>query len=249
MFDLDPAQLTVEFGMQYVTVTGADEISVSIRTAAATRLGGRYVIEGDAPEVDHASFAVGTVPADPDLATTISLSASTVHDGRQAFEFRALSGPLRFELRRAPPGWYLKSAIVNGLDATDHPVIFGPGGVREGELEVVVARGGRIAGRATDPRGGQVRDYAVVVFSTDASQWYFRSRLLKQVRADGDGAFSVPGLPPGEYWVAAVDWVPGGDDGEWQTPVVLGALVPGAQRVRVGELDDVSVTLRLTRMP
>jgi hypothetical protein len=73
-----------------------------------------------------------------------------------------------------------------------------------------------------------------------------RQRWLKLARAADAGRFAVEGLPPGEFWVAAVDRVPGDEqEGEWQTPAALGSLVPGAQRVRVSEGEPAAMTLRL----
>jgi hypothetical protein len=56
----------------------------------------------------------------------------------------------------------------------------------------------------------------------------------------------VEGLPPGEYWVAAVDRL---EPDSWLTPDNLDALVPSAARVTVHEGQVVSTDLRLLRRP
>jgi hypothetical protein len=74
------------------------------------------------------------------------------------------------------------------------------------------------------------------------------SRYLMLARANEDGAFSIVGVPPGEYWVAAVDEIPGNAAfGEWQTPDVLSSLLPGARRLRVADTQPATTELRLMR--
>jgi hypothetical protein len=86
----------------------------------------------------------------------------------------------------------------------------------------------------------------VVVFPVQRTYWTPHSRHLKYAQARGDGSFEITGLPPGEYWVAAVDVLetgPGGD--EWQHPAVLDALAPRAERLTLAESEAHSMTVRL----
>jgi hypothetical protein len=61
------------------------------------------------------------------------------------------------------------------------------------------------------------------------------------------GGVTVPSLPPGDYFVAAVDGLGADMDGEWQNPDVLAALSTRAQRVTVGERQRATAELRLIR--
>jgi hypothetical protein len=66
----------------------------------------------------------------------------------------------------------------------------------------------------------------VDAFATASSLWsQLASRYLTMVRTEQDGTFRAAGLPPGQYYVAAVDRLP---EGEWQDPDVLDSLVPRA---------------------
>jgi hypothetical protein len=67
---------------------------------------------------------------------------------------------------------------------------------------------------------------------------------VKQRRSDANGSFTIDGLPPGEYWVAAVDRL---EQGNWLTSENLDALVPVAARVTVREGQVLSTDLRLSR--
>ena len=56
----------------------------------------------------------------------------------------------------------------------------------------------------------------------------------------------IGNLPPGEYYVAAVDWMQGTEGfGEWQDPAFLNAIAPRATRVTLTEGQAVSITPRL----
>ncbi len=83
-------------------------------------------------------------------------------------------------------------------------------------------------------------DYAVAVFAADRSLWYRDSQRLRAAHSGRDGAFSVSGLPPGDYLVAAIDTLDGldqatGAPGEWGDAMLLERLAPRAQRVTLSE--------------
>ena len=86
--------------------------------------------------------------------------------------------------------------------------------------------------------------FTVVAFSVDRANWFAGSRHLKRASSSSNGSFDVNGLPPGEYFVAAVDTVGPGD---WQAPNTLEALVQGAARVTVREGQAQTIGLRLLR--
>jgi hypothetical protein len=64
------------------------------------------------------------------------------------------------------------------------------------------------------------------------------------VISTADGTFSGDGLPPGDYFVAAVDTVPGGRGGDdWQDPDYLETLMPRAQHLMLSEGTRVTLSL------
>jgi hypothetical protein len=113
--------------------------------------------------------------------------------------------------------------------------------------EVVVSKAGAtIAGHVTDNRSAPVSDYSVIVFATDRTKWLANSRFVKLGRPSPDGGFEVAGLPPGEYWVAAVDAIQGNQGvGEWEKPEVLESLATRATRVTLAERERFMTVLRL----
>jgi hypothetical protein len=165
----------------------------------------------------------------------------------EPFTLSALAGETRLRFWTDDENWYLKSILINGFDIADTPFDFGFDGRDYSDVEVVFSRlGASIAGRATDERAAPVRDYAVLVFSTDRDKWVVGSRWVKLARSSADGVFKVPALPPGDYWVAAIDRVdatPAAAD--WVDAELLTMLSSRATRVTLGERQSHTATLRL----
>ena len=68
-----------------------------------------------------------------------------------------------------------------------------------------------------------------MAFAADRDLWYDRSRFAKIAASDANGAFSIRDLPPGDYFVAAVDRRRASEEnGEWLDPDLLDSLTPGA---------------------
>ena len=72
----------------------------------------------------------------------------------------------------------------------------------------------------------------------------FNPNRLRETRAATSGVFSIAGLPPGEYFVIAIDDAQA--DG-WQDPARIDALRAQATRVSVREAEQKQVDLRLVR--
>jgi hypothetical protein len=237
---LTATTVSSEFALHPVFVDDTT-VEIAMHTSPPARARGRLVIDGDAT-LQPGAFVVAAAPAEADRPATAS--ATVRPDG--TFDLDGLLGPVRLRLAQAPAGWYLRSVVVNGVDMVDTPVTFE---AVSGSVAVLVAPGAEIAGRGLDARREPHRDYSVVAFPTDPNGWYDQSRFLKLARSAPDGSFRIQGLPPGEYWVAAVDGLPGGADwGTWQDPDVLNSLIAAAQRVVVRGTERVTTDLRVVRM-
>jgi hypothetical protein len=102
--------------------------------------------------------------------------------------------------------------------------------------------GARIRGSLADASDTRAPEFLVIAFSTNRANWFPGSRHIKRAETGPNGSFDVDALPPGEYYVAALDTLP---PGEWQSPERLGALLQQAVRVAVGEGQARTLTLRL----
>jgi hypothetical protein len=108
--------------------------------------------------------------------------------------------------------------------------------------------GGSIAGHVTDAHSTPIDTYTVIVFPTDRKAWSADSRVVKFARPAPDGGFEVAGLPPGEYWVAAVDAIQSNQGvDEWTKPEVLEKLSVRATRVAVADRGRYMTVLRVIR--
>jgi hypothetical protein len=68
------------------------------------------------------------------------------------------------------------------------------------------------------------------LFPEDGSRWVEESRLIRSTRPGTDGVFEFRDVIPGDYLVAALEYVRTGD---WADPAFLEDLRSSAKRVRV----------------
>lgn len=136
-----------------------------------------------------------------------------------------------------------RGIYLNGTDVTDTPLPFGTESQSVRDLEVVLTtRGTELSGSVTDDRGVRLTDYTAIVFAMDRALWYADSRFLTRTTPETDGTFVLRGVPPGQYFVATVDRIPGT---RWQDPAFLDSLAPFASRVTLAEGQQISVVPRL----
>jgi len=148
-----------------------------------------------------------------------------------------------------PDGWFLESVTLAGRDVSDVPLE-----VRDQPIPSIVIHltdtpmllGGTV--QPATPGDALDADLVVVAFPEDRARWVdfgnTPRRLLSAV-VSPSGAFVIRGLPPGEYYVAALR---DDDLGDWRNPATLEALVSVAERVTMaGASQQVSVVLRKRR--
>jgi hypothetical protein len=252
------------FAAQELSV-GQTPVRISIKASHGAALEGRLVIEGtvEQPRCDVGSIILsgGGTPIDvPCLSggTPFQIASAALDDrarvdatmaviGRTEFFLSGLFGPTGFSLRRASADdWYLKSFTINGVDVSDTGFDFGAQPATITDSQIVISRNGAsISGRLRESGSD---GYFVVAFSTSREQRFAYSRRVKFARAGTDGTFRIGGLPPGDYFVAAVDHIEGtADGGEWQNPELLLRLESGAERITLLEGQADTVSLRLNQ--
>lgn len=237
-----PRGVLDEFTAAFVTVAGTDVAGVALRTSPGSTAAGRITLDGQVGEFFHNEIDLMAVPVDLDL----SLNRRTSYMGigpDLTVGIGGLTGPRVFRLTRAPREWALKAVLLNGVDITDIPLNFGATSQSVRDLEIVLTeRASEVSGRVNDARGRGVPDATVVVFSGDRQSWGPASRFVATAKTGRDGTFSIRGLPPADYFAAAVDSVA---DGEWQAAEFLDAVFPDATRSTLFDGDKLSVHLRL----
>jgi hypothetical protein len=170
------------------------------------------------------------------------------------FELTGRAGAYRVTTQHIgwlPGGWWLKSATIGAVDITESPFTFKPGNTYSGARLVFSQTAGEVSGRVLQGNIAAGRG-SVVVFPTDRRKWYDGSRFVRSTSIVESGLFRVSGVPPGEYFVAAVadalateKWARflGGAPPDRD---VLERLRGSARRVLLAERGQVSMDLPLT---
>ena len=249
-----PTALSLQFAMSYVNVTTSDPPPVELIMAQGSTLTGRVRYEG-APPGPAPLLTISTLSTDRDRSPFQGNLPQTVDvqpDG--SFQTAATFGPTLIQAEPQRSDWYLKSVLFRGQDLVDTPFDFGVGSTLR-DVEVVISTtGATVTGLVVDDRGAPVRDYAVLVFPTFRDQWFPASRWVKSLRVQSrTEPFTITGLPPGDYWVAAMEPPQlanplegsGSSRTQMADPELLQALSGRATRIALGEGQTQDVALRL----
>ena len=143
------------------------------------------------------------------------------------FELDGVPAGMHLIRANAPGGWWLKSVQLSGRDLIDTPIEIRDGQQVRGLTLVFSNLVTQIDGTVTDAKNQPVSGVNVIAFSTQQAQWIPQTRTIQAVRPDQNGRFQFRTLPPGEYFIAAVD---GAEQGEWFDP----AFLTGSARTRRG---------------
>jgi protocatechuate 3,4-dioxygenase beta subunit len=153
----------------------------------------------------------------------------------------------RYWVRAGDPRAAIRQVLFNGTDVTDAPIEVRDD-AREAQLTVVLtSRLSRIDGTVVDDGGKPVNGVLVVAFSTTPERWRLPATRYVALRSTGgNGAFTVEGLPAGDYYVGVtteVDRTPflelyGVD------PDILDRMRPSATMVTVGDGQTARVSLQ-----
>jgi hypothetical protein len=225
-------------GVLPVEVFGADQSGLTIVVGTGGTLSGRVVSSNGEP----LPFPSGAVLIGARRADGLRLMAgeSVRLAGAWTFEGRGLLGPRLIRVARLPDGWWLKAVLREGQDVTDAPIDFDHGIAVGGITIVLDDNPTRLEGTVADASGARVEDYTVIAFSPDKARWGAETRFIHAGRPDHAGRFRLTGLPPGEYLIAAVDYV---ETGQWFDPDYLASLGRTAVRVTLDPGESVSIDM------
>ncbi len=140
------------------------------------------------------------------------------------------------------PGWYLRSAMLNGRDLLDLPPEFEHTvGDLTGVVLTFLDQPTRLNGTVTGDDGAPVTGTTVIVFPVDRQLWSSIYRRLRSTRPDSKGHFAFDNLPPGDYLMTTVSDM---DPGSWKAPAFLETLVSTSLRLSLGEREQKTQGLR-----
>ena len=215
-----PPNMPTLWAAAEVYVTGQDlEIPLMLQPGVA--INGRVVFEGAAPApAELQTLSVALVPLGS--GGTVRTSGGGHVDAERRFTFAGITpDTYRFETTWSAPGardrWVLKSSTANGRDAFDAPLQVQPNETLDWTLTYSDKPTG-VSGVLKEPGGRPATDYYILVFAADRRYWTPASRRIRMTRPGTDGSYSVKGLPPGDYYLAALADL---ETGEWNDPVLL----------------------------
>lgn len=231
-----------------VSVEGpAVEVPVTLNTGL--RVTGQVQFDGGAEQPDRERLPGIRVTLDPADGRTAGLAATLRGRIEATGQFRTMAvppGTYFVRVDNVPQNWYFRGATFGGRDVTDEPLTIDAEDI-DGVVLSFTDRQTELAGSVTDPDGNQDSRALVLAFPTDRTGWInygSRPRRLQSARVDQTGSYRLTGLPPGEYFVAAVR-----DEtaGNWQQVDFLESVAGQATRIRLGAGDSQTQSLRVIR--
>jgi hypothetical protein len=225
-----PSNAPTQWAAADVNVNGQD-IEIPLTLQPGVPINGVVAFEGARPtaaELQTLSFAL--MP--PGSGGRALYSGGGRVDAEGRFTFASVTpDTYQFVPTWNAPGardkWFIKSSTANGRDAFEAPLQVNPGEALEWIVTYTDKPTG-LTGTLQDSGGRAATDYYILVFSSDRNHWTPGSRRVRMTRPASDGSYSVQGLPPGEYFLAAPTDL---ETGEWNDPALLEQLVRSSARV------------------
>jgi hypothetical protein len=216
-----------------IDIGGVDLSGITLMLQRAPRIAGRLQYEAGRPRLADASAVRLTLtPASVDAGgngLTSPIVTAVNRDG--TFEFSAVI-PGRYQLTATTPdGWWMRAAVVNGIDTLDSGLPVGPADLANLAL-LFSDRRPAIAGTLTLAGGRPAPDYVIVAFAADRAMWRAPSRRVRSTRPSTSGAFEIADLPPGSYYLAALTDV---DPADLEDSAFLESMIASAVTVVVAE--------------
>jgi protocatechuate 3,4-dioxygenase beta subunit len=229
--------------MKMLTVDG-DVLDLELRAQLGATIEGRVIRDaGITQTLDVSGVHVGfTRLIDGPTGGFTGNAFPAAADG--TFSLEAPGGFARFDVKRLPPGWMVKSISLDGAEIDDVPMDFGTG---RRHIDVVLTdRLTAVSGIVVDRNGQTLPNYSVVLFPPDASRWQGESRFVRASRSDNSGRFRIEGVPPGSYLAVAVAGLP---MESWRNPEVLQRLRSSAETIRLLEGQQLTISIRAVPTP
>lgn len=191
----DPNQ---EYVSMPLDVRDGDVDGVILVTEPAPVVTGEIVFDEKPPQFHQAIISAQASGGAP------VVGPPRVEVKNRQFTIRNVFTPIT--LRASFPGgptWGLSAILLRGEDITDVPTAFTT--KDSGYLQVVfTAHAAALEGIVAGDDGKLTELAGVVVFGQDPTTWTGGSSYYRHVRGVNDGKFTIAGLRPGSYFVAAV---------------------------------------------
>ena len=219
-------------------VTDADVNGVVVTLQTGARVSGHYEFDGTLERPAAADLMRVPILLERTDAAPSGGPFNNVPPGRadESGAFRTYGMPPGKYIVRVgsspAPGWVLKSVTIEGRDVSEVPIT-----LRAAEVANAVItfsdRPTKLTGTVRTAGGNPDPDALVIVFPVEPSGWSqfgLNPRRLRSTRPSKTGAYTLTGLPAGDYCVAAIK-----EDAiaQWQDPQFLDDLSRSATQVKL----------------
>jgi carboxypeptidase family protein len=233
-----------------VAVDTSDIAGLRVVAGKPVMAAGKIVVSGDpraSRQVRHSTLRLLAASDDDsmDFSFNGNNDGTPVNDDG-SFQIALQPGRMRLLVIGTPPEWSMKAVRLGGVDVTDTGIDVKPAeDLSSLEIELT-DRINQTIGLVVNERNEPVKDYLVVIFSKDRQKWSPQSRAVRSVRSDQDGRFTVGGLPSGEYFAYATDFIEPGQEHDVE---FLDRIQPLATRFLLGDGETHTVNLTLHPAP
>ena len=226
-------------------VVNGDDVVVPLDLRPAGEIHGRIVFDGALPPpADLTRLRISLTAALASSTTALGVPPAQAHDDRTFVVTGVTPAKYRISASGLPMGWALAAATVQGRDVLDGLLDVGPDALAIDLVLTLSDHPSELSGTLQNPAGRPAPEYVVVVFPTDRAGWTWLSRRVQAVRPGTNGVFTIPNLPPGEYYLGAVSDV---ETNEWFDPAFLERLVPASTTITLAAGEKKTQDLRVVR--
>ena len=229
-----------EYASVPVHVSGEDLTDLVIMTSRAAVVRGRIVFDtGDSSP----GLRPDTIQITPEFTGLAVARGRVVVRDDWTFRVEGIMGTGVLRVRHSTEKWFLKAVVFNGQDVTDTPLDF-KAQLDGRELEVqLTQKRTEVVGVVVNSRSTPITDYVAVAFAEEPERWTPNSRFVALARPNQSGQFTIVGLPPERYFIAAVEYLERGEERNRDT---LERLRPTATRLTLGEGESRHLALTLS---
>jgi hypothetical protein len=191
-----------------ITIGERDLTDVMVVLTEGARITGQVIFEGGTrpPASEAPRFGVAALPAGNRTGVGLPLPVPIDATG-QFTTSQYPPGSYFLSVSGAPAGWSLSQALVNGINATQHPIQLAGKEIGGAVLTMTktlasISGGVRRADASGDPRA------QVLAFPADYSTWIdegLSQRLVYRTAVAPNGTFNLPALLSGGYFIVALD--------------------------------------------
>jgi hypothetical protein len=256
-----------QVGMARLIVTGEAHSDVTILLGRGATVTGRVRFEGRtlSPPVSSnpMPFRVSFSSPDPERGTGCRMGQTNL-GANWTFSVEGLLGTCVARVSSSLGPLTVKAVMANDVDLMDRPVAFQSGQQLRNVEVIVTDKQTNLTLHVTDGSGQPTLEYVALVFPIDNARWFEQSRYIRTFVPPPplDEVFEAPetvtpgaasttgtreliiGLPPGEYYVVALDDL---ESEAVYDPAVLDSLTRAATRVTVTDRTAAEVSLRLVK--